>query len=208
MRAPTQCWAKKGLPDPKVRRKSRYTKKEINEVAQIVRQFVRRMKPVVKHSLLAVAGGLVLGLAVIFGTIVWVFTHADIDQSDGPVSRDKALQHCSLPIPSNAHDVEYASYAAGLQEGHFYVRFEAPVPDCFDTARTIFANHAKETPGYVIPEFQPVSHPEREKSSDLRIEWFDNDRISKGVTAGTGWSWEPRVWIDEERGIFYYEIND
>lgn len=38
------------------------------------------MKPVVKHSLFAVAGALILGLAVVFGFMVWGFTHLDINQ--------------------------------------------------------------------------------------------------------------------------------
>ncbi len=146
--------------------------------------------------------------AILFGFVVWFFSHAEIDQSKGPTSRDKALAHCSFRLPQSASNIQYASYASGMQEGHFYVRFEAPVTDCFDTAKAIFAAHAKNFPNYVIPEFTPVSHPPRTRNTDLRIDWFDNDQISKGVVAGTGWAWEPKVWIDEEGGIFYFEVND
>ena len=37
------------------------------------------MKPVAKYSLLAIVGVMVLGLAVVFGLIVWGFTHLDAD---------------------------------------------------------------------------------------------------------------------------------
>jgi hypothetical protein len=165
------------------------------------------MKHPIKYALAAFGSALIVGVAILVGFFLWM-THASIDQSKGPTSRDEALSHCSIPLPPSAHNVQYASYAAGLQEGHFYVRFEAPVADCYSNAKAVFAERAKQSPHYVIPAFQPVSHPEREKSSDLRIDWFDNDQIAKGVVAGTGWSWEPRIWIDENRGIFYYEVND
>ena len=65
-----------------------------------------------------IAVGVMVGLvAIVFGFIVWMFTHADIDQSNGPTSRDKALAHCSFPLPQSASNVQYASYAAGMQEG-------------------------------------------------------------------------------------------
>ncbi|HSY17252.1 MAG TPA: hypothetical protein VK815_02920 [Candidatus Acidoferrales bacterium] len=165
------------------------------------------MKHPIKHALIVLVGALTLAALAVFGIFVWA-TGANIDQSKGPTSREDALVHCSIPLPASARNIQYASYAAGLQEGHFYVRFEAPVADCYSNAKAIFIERAKHAPSYVIPEFQPVSHPERAKSSDLRIDWFDNDRISKGMVAGAGQGWEPKIWIDEERGVFYYEDND
>jgi len=161
----------------------------------------------IKYALIIVGSALVLTVAVFIGLFFWYCWHPYIEQSNGPVSRDKALQHSSMPLPLSAHNVQYASSAL-WQNGESYVRFEAPVADCYALAKTIFTDHAKENSRYVIPKFQPVSHPEREKSHDLRIDWFDIDQISKGVVAGTGWGWEPKVWIDEERGIFYCEVHD
>ena len=167
------------------------------------------MKPFVKKTLLVTIGVLLLAVGGFVCLAVWWIGHAEIDQSNGLTSRDAALSHCAIPLPASAHNVQYASYAAGMQEGHLYVRFEAPVADCYKTAKTIFAEHAKQNPShYVIPKFQPTNLLDRERSSDLRIDWFDNDKISTGVVAGTGWSWEPKIWIDEERGVLYYEVND
>jgi hypothetical protein len=165
------------------------------------------MKHPIRYGLITLATALILGVLGLLAFFVWVMS-ANIDQSKGPTSREDALLHCSIPLPASAHNIQYASYAAGLQEGHFYVRFEAPVAECFSNANAIFAEQSKHSSDYVIPKFEPVRHPAREKSADLRIDWFDNDRISKGVVAGNGWSWEPKIWIDEEHGVFYYEVND
>ena len=165
------------------------------------------MKRPTRYAAIVVASVLILVVGIVCGVFIWFF-RANIDQSKGPTSREEALLHCSIPLPTNARNIQYASYAAGLQEGHFYIRFEAPVADCYGNAKAIFVARAKDFPRYVVPEFEPVSHPQREKSTDLRIDWFDNDRISKGAVAGTGWGWEPKIWIDDERGVFYYEVND
>src|SRR5947207_3287180 len=78
---------------------------------------VRCMKHPIKYALIAVGGALIVGVAIVVGFSLWL-TRASIDQSKGPTSRDEALDHCSIPLPPSAHNVQYASYAAGLQEGH------------------------------------------------------------------------------------------
>jgi hypothetical protein len=39
--------------------------------------------------------------------------------------------------------------------------------------------------------------------------WFDVENIKRGVESmDKGGSYEPRFWIDEERGVFYGKIID
>jgi hypothetical protein len=166
------------------------------------------MRPLKKLVLIAL-GTLATLIVVAFGVFFWIMGHAEIDQSTGPVSREQGLSHCAgIPLPPSAHDVQYASYACGLQDGDFYVRFMASVPDCYATAETIFVEWIKTRPHDVRPTFQRVSHPAHESSRELRTDWFDNENISNGAQAGAGVGWEPHILIDEDRGIFYYHVTD
>ena len=118
------------------------------------------------------------------------------------------MRYFSWPFPPGAHDVQYATRAGGLQNCESYVRLEAPVEECYALAAAIFADEAKHLPHYTFPTFQPVSHPPREKGGGLPIGWFDNDHIAKGAVAGEGWGWQSQIWIDDERGVFYYKVTD
>jgi hypothetical protein len=164
------------------------------------------MKKVVKIVLIATASVILVAAVVVIGFIglmAWLF-RSTIDQSNGPTSREKALSHCNIPLPESASNVQYALYCDGWMSGCFYARFEAPVADCYTHAKTIYAAHAKDAQQNAkIPKLKPVNHPLREQNTDIRLDWFDNDRISKGVESDSDDS-EPKIWIDEERGIFYF----
>lgn len=155
-----------------------------------------------------IIGALVLAVIGVCGLFWWNWTHPYIEQSKGAISREEAMKHCSVPLPASAHDVYYSNYSDGLQVGEFLVQFEAPVKDCRATADAIYAAIARKNPKYTAPKFTPVSHPPRAGSSYMPVDWFDNDHIEKGAVGGKGYEGEPTIWIDEERGIFYYKLSD
>ena len=41
-----------------------------------------------------------------------------------------------------------------------------------------------------------------------RASWFDPDKITRGIYAGDSSSHKPEIWIDLDRGIFYFREND
>jgi hypothetical protein len=40
------------------------------------------------------------------------------------------------------------------------------------------------------------------------VPWFTPDAIQSGVEGGKRRSHQPRVWVDTDRGVFYYEYMD
>ena len=147
-----------------------------------------------------------LFLALVAMVFFW-FLRGETRESAGPLTREKALHKTGLPLPSSAKNIQYVSYAC-FQDFESYVRFEAPPADCYTTAQVIFDQHMKANPKFVVPEFRPVSHPSPMRSARLKTAWFDTENIAKGSAAGERSSWQPQIWIDDERGIFYYKVVD
>ena len=149
-----------------------------------------------------------IGSVVVVGApFFWLFLHDVIAQTHGPVSREEAQKACPISLPPTARNVQYASLAGGLQTCDQYVRFEAPVADCYSQALLLFAAFAEHDPDYTPPSFLPVAHPGHIGSSEMRTDWFDIENISEGVAAGEGYN-RPRIWIDTARGVFYYHLTD
>ena len=85
------------------------------------------------------------------------------------------------------------------------MRFEAPVAVCLQAAAAI-------APG---KKLKPVSHDElpfnagpirKDVFHDLSC-WFDLDRATNVLSAGGGPS-DACVWVDVNRGVFYYRVTD
>lgn len=94
-----------------------------------------------------------------------------------------------------------------------YVRFEAPPQDCVNHINTVKAYWEEEW-DTSLGNFQPPG-PIEEPSYDRHFysdpyspAWFEPNTIDEGVTAGGGGTGVPMVWVDTQRGIFYYEISD
>ena len=147
---------------------------------------------------------------LLFAWFVWPWVHDYVSQTQGPVSREKSeAAGCPIPLPASAHDVQYAWVAGGLQYCMQYVRFEAPVADCFAHARLMFSKFGKNDPNYKIPEFFPTDHPIRPPTCpDLHTEWFDVETMPEGVVTPEGSSNGPQIWIDTKRGVFYFYLTD
>jgi hypothetical protein len=96
------------------------------------------------------------------------------------------------------------------------VRFDAPVADCIATAKAILGNYNAANPGDKIPgltEFDnthssELADPNDIASGELVTPWFHPEQIKKGQIGGELGSFTPQVWIDTDKGVFYYRYED
>jgi hypothetical protein len=159
------------------------------------------MKKPLKIFLAAIAVAVVFGAIILFVLPVWSLFHETIEETRGPVTREKALKHCIISLPESARDVQYAWVVGGMQYTQQYVRFEAPVDDCYAQAKRILRTNQ--------PTFSKTSRPLGPPSCEqLHTKWFDVDKIAEGVVAGDGSDHGPQIWIDTQRGVFYYYLTD
>jgi len=157
--------------------------------------------------------------AAVTGLGLWAL-HPHIDKTSGPVTREVAIRVLSAKLlPASAHDIEFhCEYLEVSPTFEICVRFQAPLRDCMAVARKMVVSAGSEpvrvpmSPRLAVKllpsdPFKAVSHPELPHNPDLP-QWFDPDHISKGVMAGKGFEGQPQIWVDEERGIFYYYLTD
>lgn len=127
-----------------------------------------------------------------------------------PVSLEDARQQLSIPLPDGAANILYGQYAE-LSAHEFVLRFEAPVEVCKSHAEVLINRHNRDNPGSrVSGELREITEPPPTilAQPPLNITWFDIDNIRNGVVTGEVGSHQPRIWIDTERGVFYYIVTD
>ncbi len=105
-----------------------------------------------------------------------------------------------VSLPDSAHDVRYSG---GWGDCQF--RFEAPPRDCQDSAQrhTLRYPHWYPKPGLEINRKLGLI-PSYCFDVKTKYSWFDIKKIERG------WYYEgySRMWVDSERGIFFYEFHD
>jgi hypothetical protein len=163
--------------------------------------------------------GIAFFLALRVSSIGVVTTTPTIYQSDQPETVEQARQRLArvLPLPDSAKKVQYALYYEWIAVTEL-VRFEAPVEDCCAIAKQIVDQHnAKQPRGSwqmpglrpIVPDGQDRDRPTRVSDMpELSAPWFAPDTIRKGLVAGANGSHTPAMWIDSERGVFYYQYTD
>lgn len=122
-------------------------------------------------------------------------------QTTHPVSRDKAQKFFrSGYLPASAHDVQYAGASPYMVSPAFetFFRFEAPVQDCLEHAKTKYPDMALQP---IERVFQP------ESTMGLKVDWFDTGQIKHGLR-GTHKGSCVTIWIDLDRGVFYFHDTD
>jgi hypothetical protein len=123
-----------------------------------------------------------------------------------------------VPLPDTARNIQYALFREGLQAEFDLVRFEAPVEDCCATANKIVAEQNAEAwdEHCRVPGLRPMASADQDPDqprvdtppAGLPAPWFDPQSIRNGLVAGRTSSHTPAIWIDVERGIFYYQYHD
>jgi hypothetical protein len=151
------------------------------------------------------------------GTCVYIRCNTFADIKEEKILRRNlswadAQKELRFPLPAGAKNISFAMW--GLWQGYeFYLRFEAPPEMCIEHIPVVLAKWRKEnpslSPGYeaTVP-VQITAPPSPCKSNELDISWFDIGNIKKGLADGEGGSHRPRIWVDTDRGVFYYCITD
>jgi len=152
----------------------------------------------------------VLGIAALLLT-AWFFINPESTiESRRPLSLAEAKQ-CPIPLPKSAHDIQYAAYA-DWQILDCYVRFEASPEDCIAEAKALLAQDEKTGPQ--IPELDrkfraATSGPSYSTQYFKDLSWFDMGRLPQDrqvLEIGGDNDLEPHIWIDQDRGVFYYHM--
>jgi hypothetical protein len=133
---------------------------------------------------------------------------------------------CPIPLPTQAEAIQYKVWTCGggLDE---YAVFRAPRDVCVAHAATVFAAWHKECdrrsatqPPASIPasgpalamiatsQPSPAFLPPKSGPAPTCPEWFDPESITNGLASASHASHTPDIWIDLDRGIFYYHMQD
>jgi len=113
-----------------------------------------------------------------------------------------------FPLPPSAHNVYYGIYGEG-QAYTMIVRFDAPAQDCLTHIDAVLSWDDKiysRTSSY--PRVT-VTKVERVDAGYLSpTPWFTPDRIKHGVHVGENGGHVPQIWVDLDKGTFYFRETD
>ena len=115
----------------------------------------------------------------------------------------EARKHLSIPLPDEAKNIQFAGYREWIAAEDL-MRFMAPVEVCLKHAAVI-------SPG---KQLTPLSAQELAISTRQTFgrnfkdsSWFDLSKATNVVHVGGG-SHKAEIWIDQDRGVFYYLYTD
>ena len=97
-------------------------------------------------------------------------------------------------------------------------RFDAPVPDCLNYAASLIEENNRTAPDekqkaatnlvQLATAPTPISRHILEGYGLTKVHWFDVESIKSGVAGRGPPGARGRIWIDTERGRFYYYWTD
>jgi len=124
----------------------------------------------------------------------------------------QAQKECPIPLPAGATNISFARWGEGTGFED-YVRFEAPPQICLAHVAVVLSgpqsSAARGATSAPSPRTSKItSSPSPIRSANVDVSWFDVQNIRSGVTAGEGGSHKPTIWVDTERGVFYYHLTD
>lgn len=134
-----------------------------------------------------------------------------IEQTTKPLGLEEAGRKCPIPLPKEAKNIQYARYSDWAVHQSF-VRFEVPHEIGVAHVEKVFREHARRMKWrFRSPTERAITKPPRlslTPASDLRIGWFAIGSIRHGKTYGELNSWQPQVWIDTNRNLFFFCLTD
>ena len=136
---------------------------------------------------------------------------AGVIQTSAPLSLTaaRARSDCPISLPETATNIQYAVWSL-WKASQTFVRFDAPVSDCLEHAEAIMQPYAQSA-GLSIASTNvvgPLPAPNIVSPKDLAVAWFDLPRFSAGVQFEVSGRPAPTVWVDTNRGCFYYAWNE
>jgi hypothetical protein len=120
-------------------------------------------------------------------------------------SREKDID---FPLPTSAHNIYYGIYG-DWQAYTMIARFDAPTQDCLRHIDAVLAwddktyNRTSTYPRVTVTKVEPVDAGFLTPTS-----WFTPDKIKQGIHVGEGGGHVPQIWVDLERGTFYFRETD
>ena len=119
-------------------------------------------------------------------------------------------------LPTSASNIWYARSSVGLGGRAFLYRFDAPEVDCQAYAQLINTSipgqEGEITPSILTPLEAspiPIDHDMLQRAYGLNTaDWFDVEGINVGWKGRGPPSTLASIWIDSERGRFYYYWTD
>lgn len=116
---------------------------------------------------------------------------------------------CPISLPETATNIQYAVWSL-WQASQTFVRFDAPVSDCLEHAMTILRPYAQR-PSVSIASTNvigPLPAPFVVSPTDSTVPWFDLPSFTAGMLFDVGGERAPTVWVDTNRGCFYYAWDE
>jgi len=150
-----------------------------------------------------VPAGILVALGIL-GFVVCDLMFSETIRQDAPLTVERARQiGCPIPLPEDATRVRFAVYHH-WGKSETYLRFNADTAICKEWVATILDAN-KGSPEQV--RLQNITTPPVIKSwGELGpLTWFNISRIMVG-SFSTGGPRGPEIWIDNDRGIFYYRL--
>lgn len=160
--------------------------------------------PLICFSGLYVIG---IGLFVSFFIIAACKFIPRVNRTTKALSLEDAREKCPIALPDGAANIRFFERGQWIAYTSL-VKFEAPVEICKQHARNLLESHNMENSDRnpISTQLQKLSSRPTKKT--FYTEWFDVHNIEKGLCGGKIGSHCPQIWIDEERGIFYYCYTD
>jgi len=133
-----------------------------------------------------------------------------VKRYDKPLTYAQAAKEKDIdfPLPASSHHIYYAMYA-DWQAYTRIVRFQAPVDDCIKHMATAVAwddkiySRTSSYPRLTISSVAPVGTGYLDP-----VPWFTPHSIVNGLYTGAKESHTPEIWVDLDRGIFYFMEMD
>jgi hypothetical protein len=101
---------------------------------------------------------------------------------------------CPIPLPDSAKNIQFGT-AGAFKSYEYLVRFEASPEECraFIKEQAVYLN--------ANGDMTPIREaPQPEEAMFGKTPWFDIQNIKRGEMMTKG----NEIWIDDDRGVFYY----
>jgi len=143
-----------------------------------------------------------LGMLILVGAFACnpMNSDASIYESPAFLTASEARKHIAVSLPDEATNIRFAGYREWIAADD-YLRFEAPVDVCLKHAAVMM-------PKSPLQQHQDRSSSAGTHPSSLHLKdlsWFDLKRATNVVSARDGMK---ALFIDQDRGVFYYRFTD
>lgn len=159
--------------------------------------------------------GIALLFVLVLGLCLFVFSfnpfrnmEAGVVQSKSPLSKTEAEVQCPIALPEGATNIQYTVWSL-WQASQIFVRFEAPAGVCLQHAEVVLLKYSG-SPGRTVTRTNrigPIPMPLVISSTPLNLSWLDLPKFVAGVEFSLSTTPAPTVWVDTNRGCFYFLEN-